>query len=220
MPAATPDPDPPPETEAVPGFFRRAAPPPPDPDDLDEPASSAPAPPDPDPDDGLPPGRMRGTERLYGIAVGVELLVVAVLNLTIQGGAGAPKSPDDTLMVIGVAGAALYLASLALRHRTVAAFGAIIAAYLVTLPRVPNRLSVAHLVALLAPVIYGLLLAQRQRKAAKAAVVGRPARTRSPRGPAPERRPSRTRSAPARSRPSGRYTPPKPKRAAPGRRGR
>jgi hypothetical protein len=202
----------------VAGFFRRAAPPPPDPEDLDEPARSVPAP--LDPDDGLPPGRMRGTERLYGIAVGVELLAVAVLNLTIQGGAGAPKSPDDTLMVIGVAGAVVYLASLALRHRTVAAFGAIIAAYLVTLPRVPNRLSVAHLVALLAPVIYGLLLAQRQRKAAKAAVVGRPARTRSTRSPAPDRRPGRTRSASARTRPSGRYTPPKTKRATPGRRGR
>jgi uncharacterized membrane protein YgcG len=117
------------------------------------------------PTEELPPSRMRGTESLYGYVVAVELVVVAVLNLTVRTGTGAPAHPQTTLQVIGIAASVALFGLLQVRSRTIVGFGAIVAAFFVTLPKVPNSLSLAHILALAVPLIYGLILTQRQRRA-------------------------------------------------------
>jgi hypothetical protein len=214
-------------------LFRRSAPPPPAEDDYDAeyeyedeiPEPELPRDPKPEadtPTDDFPASRLRGTEPLYGVVVGLELLVVAILNLAVQGGAGAPKHPDTLIMVLGVAVSVGFIGLLALRNRTVASFGAIGAAFFVTLPKVPSSLSLAHIMALLVPLAYALIITSRQRKMAKGALQrgGR----RAPRmSESRQSRATRSRNtttarpaAKAAGRPtSGRYTPPKARRAPP-----
>ena len=213
-------------------LFRRSAPPPPADNEYDdeEPESPPDAEPEDDrepedasePDD-FPASRLRGTEPLYGIVVGLELLVVAILNLAIQGGAGAPKHPDTFVMVIGVVASVAFLGLLTVRNRTVASFAAIGAAFFVTLPKVPSSLSLAHIMALLVPLAYALIITSRQRKMAKAAIQRggnrTPRRTRETRPTRAGRSRSATTTRPATrstGRPaSGRYTPPKARRTPP-----
>ena len=203
-----------------------------------EPYPGDPEPPDPEFDEPsapeLPPSRMRGTESLYGYVVALELLVVAVLNLTVRTGAGAPAHPQTALQIVGIAASVALVGVLQLRSRTIAGFGAIVAAFFVTLPKVPNSLSLAHILALAVPLIYGLVLTQRQRRAigsvrgnrrgggrtaggesagggrrGGSAVASRRDRT------APSGRGRRGRAAapePSGPRPNARYTPPKAKR--------
>jgi hypothetical protein len=119
----------------------------------------------PEADDGLKATSMRGTEPLYGYVVALELIVVAILNLTVTKGVGAPAKPSTGMGIIGLVAAAALLVVMRTRHRTAVAFSAIIAAFFVTLPKVPNSLKLAHVVALIFPVIYALILTQRQRRA-------------------------------------------------------
>lgn len=216
-------------------LFRRAVPPPPADDEELEVAAPAPASRERAAvevvDDGRPPSHMRGTEPMYGYLVGLELLVVAVLNLVVTGGAGAPKHPSTDLEYGGLVAAAVFVGLLQLRNRTVTGFAALGATYVVAgLPRVPTRLNVAHLVAIAVSLVYALLITQRQRKATgmsarrgrrgggRAAVGGggaggtRPAAGRSRRSAEPAR--------PAGPQRSARYTPPKAKRATGSRRAR
>jgi hypothetical protein len=184
---------------------------------------------EPDDELNLKPSELRGSEVMYGYMVAFELIVVSILNLTVTHGPGAPTGSQrllganltpHTLSVIGL------LASIALigvvywvRHRFVVAFAGIIAAFFVTLPKVPNTLTVAHLIALVVPVVYAFILTQRQRKAslAQSREGGRSASTRSSpadrRAGSTERRRNR-RKGPETTGPKAnrRYTPPKPKR--------
>jgi hypothetical protein len=207
-------------------LFRRSAAPPPAEDDYDDEAPETlpePEPVDEDATDDFPAGRLRGTEPLYGIVVGLELLVVAILNLAIQGGAGAPKHPDTFIMIIGVVASVAFLGLLAVRNRTVASFAAIGAAFFVTLPKVPSSLSLAHIMALLVPLAYALIITSRQRKMAKATLQRggsrAPRRTRETRQTRTTRSRNATTTRPAArstGRPtSGRYTPPKARRTPP-----
>lgn len=196
-------------------LFSRSAPPPPPEDDDDEVESVT-----PEVIDDLPPSRMRGTEPMYGYLVGLELLVVAVLNLVVTGGAGAPKHPSTTLEYAGLAASVVFLGVLQVRNRTLTGFVALGAAFFVTLPKVPSRLSVAHICALAIPLAYALIITQRQRKA-----VGMSARRGRRRASAasssrPSRRAQRARKAPEPTGPqrNARYTPPKAKRPTGGRR--
>lgn len=206
--------------------FRRSAPPaPPADDDELEVASPAERTQVAAPDSHLPPSRMRGTEPMYGYLVGLELLVVAVLNLVVTGGAGAPKHPPMALEYGGIAVSAVFVGLLQIRNRTLTGFAALAAAYVVAgLPKVPNRLNVTHLIAIAIALVYAILITQRQRKAmgvtarrtrrgGGGAGTGRPASSRSSRRP-PE--PARS-TGPQRS---ARYTPPKSKRTAGARRTR
>ena len=181
-------------------------------------------------DDGLPPSRLRGTEPTYGYAIGIELLVVAILNLVIRTGAGAPAHPQTTLEVIGVVASLGYTALISTRNRTVVGLAAIAAAFFVTLPKAPNSLYLAHLLALIFPLVYGILITQRQRKAISrtlggrrgAARTGMAARARQrdeQRDQARKGRPAQARRGgrvqpPPQSGPrrNSRYTPPKAKR--------
>lgn len=175
----------------------------------------------------LPPSRMRGTEPLYGYVVALELLVVAILNIVISKGKGAPAHPQTGLQIIGVVAPLVLVGLIQSRNRTMVGFAAIVAAFFVTLPKVPTQLAVAHVLALAVPLVYGLVITQRQRRA-----MGNSARRGGRRGPAADgarsggapasagtgaarRRGGRRgvkEEVPAGPRPNARYTPPKTKR--------
>lgn len=179
---------------------------------------------------GLKPSTMRGSEALYGYVVGLELVVVAVLNLTITSGRGAPVHPQTTLAAVGVAASIAYIGTIRLKNRMAAGFGAIVAAFFVTLPRVSNSLAIAHIFALVIPMAYGLIITQRQRRDSPRPVrgAGRGRRgdakaTASATGPAGTRpggrrgRGAKTPEPVSGPRPSARYTPPKTKQKPSGR---
>jgi hypothetical protein len=172
-------------------------------------------------DAALPPSRMRGTEPLYGYVVALELLVVAILNVVLRTGPGAPAHPQTTLQLLGIIASVGLFALIRVRNRTIVGLGAIVAAFFVTLPKVPNSLTLPHILALVVPLAYGLIVTQRQRRAIgntarsgrRAPGGARPAAARSSRGRQDTRR--RAAKAPAVAsgpRRSARYTPPKAKR--------
>jgi hypothetical protein len=165
----------------------------------------------------LDPSRLQKSEPLYGYVVALELAVVAVLNLVIIHGRGAPKHPNTTLAVIGLLAAIALVPVIHLRKRTLAAFAAILAAFFVTLPPVPSSLTFYHFFALAIAAGWALLIATRRRKDEKAyqAAGGRP----PARAERPQRREAKARKgAPEPTGPQAnrRYTPPKPKRRTPG----
>jgi hypothetical protein len=160
---------------------------------------------------------MRDPEPLYGYVVALELIAVSILNLTVTHGKGAPTHPSTTWSLVGL------LASIALvgiirttHHRLIVAFSCVIAAFFVTLPRVPDSLTVIHLLALIIPVVYAFYLSQRQRKAAAArlrAGRSRPASEAKGESGRRSRRGRREKEAPSGPQANRRYTPPKAKRA-------
>ncbi len=163
----------------------------------------------------IKPSAMQGREFLYGHAVAATLIAVAIANFVVTKGPGAPKNPQTTLSILGLVAALAMLPLLHTRNRFIAPFGAVIAAFFVTFPRGPNSLQSLHVLAIVFPLVYALLLTQRQRKAAIAQVKagGRPSR--EPRASRRQRAAEQGKGtnrpgAPARNR---RYTPPKAKRA-------
>ncbi len=177
----------------------------------------------------LPASRMRGTEPLYGYVVGLELLVVAILNTVITTGKGAPAHPQTWLHIVGIVASVGFFGVLQSRHRTIVGFSAIIAAFFVTMPKVPNSLGLPHILALAFPMVYALIITQRQRRALTSAMkAGRGSRGRARTGgradaraaggngtarSADRRRGGKAAAAgPAGPRASARYTPPKAKR--------
>jgi hypothetical protein len=190
--------------------------------------------PDTEPDDDLTlkPSAMRGQETMYGYLIALELIAVSILNLADTHGAGAPTGPQKifgaslTSRELSVVGLIVSIALLGVvykvRHRFVVAFAGIIAAFFVTLPKVPKSLTATHLIALVIPVVYAFILTQRQRKATLARSQARQrgestGSSRSApadrRAEASERRRNRGKGAePTGPRANRRYTPPKPKR--------
>jgi hypothetical protein len=170
------------------------------------------------------PSRLQGNETLYGYVVALELMVVAILNLVVIHGKGAPQHPDTTLSVLGVVAAVALIAVLQLRKRTVAAFTAILAAFVVTLPKVPTSLTFYHFFALAIAAGWGLVIATRRRKAEKAGLASGGAsaartsrRETAPAGRKPKEKSRRGAPAPSGPQANRRYTPPKPKRRSSGR---
>jgi hypothetical protein len=182
--------------------------------DEDEPVRAA------ESDEPVDPSRLRGTEPLYGLVVAAELIGVAILNLTETTGKGAPKHPQTGLQVAGLIFAIAFVPLLLTRRRTLAAFGSIIGAFFVTLPRTPDKLTLYHLFGLSIAAGYGLVIATRRRREEKALGIG-------PTRPAPRPRSGGRRAQPGPRNPrpeaskgpqaNRRYTPPKPKRKTPGR---
>jgi len=164
---------------------------------------------------------------MYGYLVVLLLIGVSILNLTDTHGKGAPTGPQHLfgatvtsahLAVIGLVASVALVGVMQTRNRLIVPLAAIAAAFLTTLPKVPNSLSVSHLLALVVPVMYAFILTQRQRKSTVAHTrAGGPAKPRTTpaerRAEAAERRRSRrqrmVQSGPAANR---RYTPPKAKR--------
>ena len=116
----------------------------------------------------LKPTAMRGNELLYGYLIAGELILVSILNLAVTHGTGAPKHPNHVVEILGLVASVALLGVLQTRHRFIVPFAMILAAYLVVYPKTPNSLTLAHLFALVLPVIYALILMQRQRKASLA----------------------------------------------------
>jgi hypothetical protein len=168
----------------------------------------------------LKPTDMRGNEALYGYILAAELVVVSVFNLVFTHGKGAPAHPPTTLSVVGLIVSVAFGALVRTHNRFIVSFAALIAAFFVTLPRVPSKLFVFHLLALILPLIYALVLMQRQRKAtlaaAKSGSGGRqtPAQRRAEADARRRERRQQKRGAPPPPKvaPSRRYTPPKAKR--------
>jgi hypothetical protein len=175
----------------------------------------------------LKPSAMRGTEALYGYVVALELIVVAIVNLTVTHGKGAPKNPQTALSLVGLAASIALVLIVRTGNRMIVSLSAIGAAFFVTLPAVPNSVRAIHILALIIPVIYAFILTQRQRRAttalAKAGRAGRssPARGATKAAPgeraAEDRNRRRAKKKGAATGPvaSRRYTPPKPKRPRP-----
>lgn len=168
-------------------------------------------------DTDLKPSAMRGNETIYGYVVLLELVAVAIINLTVTHGKGAPKHPQALMAAIGLVAAAIYGGTLRTRNRFIVGFTAILAAFVVSIPQVPNSVKLYHVFALAIPLVYALILTQRQRKAALALVRS---------GKAPQAKPAADRRAEALARrqakkrgpvPAGpaasrRYTPPRARR--------
>lgn len=134
----------------------------PPPDDLDAAVADAEA--------GLKPSTMRRPEPLYGYLIALELAVISVINLVVRHGKGAPKHPDTGVAVIGLVASLGLFALIQSRHRFIVGFAAIVAAFLVTLPKGPNSIQLFHLFGLVFPVVFALVLTQRQNRATKAQI--------------------------------------------------
>lgn len=173
----------------------------------------------------LKPSAMRGNEALYGYVVGLELIVVSILNLVVIHGKGAPAHPSTGLAVIGLVASIAAMALVRTHHRLIVPLALIVAAFFVTLPRGPDSLGPAHIFALIIPVIYAFIVTQRQRKATQALTrAGRstpakstpakstPASGRAEGGRRRARKQDGAATGPTANR---RYTPPKPKRRKP-----
>lgn len=159
---------------------------------------------------------MQGNEYMYGHVVAAILIAVAIANFILRHGAGAPKKPQTALEIVGLVAAIALLPILQTRNRFIAPFAAVIAAFFVTFPRGPNSLQSLHVLAIIFPLVYALLLTQRQRKAAIAQAKSGGA----PKPAARARRRKRSKDAeesradhPKSPTPNRRYTPPKAKRA-------
>jgi hypothetical protein len=165
---------------------------------------------------GLKPSTMRGSEPRYALGVAVILLVVAVLNFAIRHGKGAPKHPSTGLEVLGLVAALAVFPLLRTNNRFIVPFGSVVAAFFVTLPSGPNSIKSLHVLAIIFPLAFALVLTQRQRKAALANARSRAvSRSAGAAAPARARRSGRRRKEEQPSGPTAnrRYTPPKPKRA-------
>jgi hypothetical protein len=155
---------------------------------------------------------MRGKEALYGYGVTAELVLVAVLNLLVTHGKGAPTHPATTISVIGLVVALALPVAIRTNNRTIGGLGAVVAAFFVALPRVPNSLQMAHILAFVLPIAYSFTLTQRQRKLATAEMKARRATAAAQPRPARRRRARKDPEPPKGPQPSRRYTPPKAKR--------
>jgi len=165
------------------------------------------------------PDALSSNETVYGWVVALELALVAVLNVTDTHGKGAPAHPQTTLSAIGVAAAVAFFGLLRLKKRSLISFGAILAAFFVTLPPVPTSLGLYHLFAIVIAAAYGIVLISRRRRAERQSG-GRTTRAASRRSSAGIANSSGVRARPSARRSSarkqsGRYTPPKPRRRAP-----
>jgi hypothetical protein len=177
--------------------------------------------------DDLKPSAMRGNEMLYGYLIAGELVLVAILNLTVTHGKGAPTHPSRPIEVVGLLASLALFGVLQTRHRFIVPFAMIIAAYIVVYPKTPDSLTLAHLLGLILPVVYAILLMQRQRKAALAQARGRGGRGGGARLTPEERRAEATQRRqerrdkrrgiipPSGPQKSSRYTPPKARRPKP-----
>jgi hypothetical protein len=169
----------------------------------------------------LKPTQMRGNEAMYGYILSAELIVVSVLNLTFTHGKGAPAHPPTTLSAVGLIVSVGFGALVRTHNRFIVSFAALIAAFFVTLPRIPQSLFIYHVFGLIFPLVYALVLMQRQRKATLAQTGSTARQTPAQRRAAADARRNERRQQkrgappPPKVAPNRRYTPPKAKRPRP-----
>ena len=165
---------------------------------------------------------MRGNEVTQGYVVAGILAVVALLNLTVTTGAGAPRHPAYWYSILGLVAAAGLVVSIRFRNRLISPFVAVVGAFLVTVATAPKSLGVPHIVALGVTVAYAVILSLRHPRDQR---LVSPTATAADRRAAAEARRRRRKGEPEPSVPvvkrppaNRRYTPPKATKARDNRR--
>jgi hypothetical protein len=160
--------------------------------------------------DGLRPIDLRGWEIQAGYLVAVIIAAIAVLELLVTGGAGAPTHTDYILPVVALALAVGQAATIPRHNRLITGVLGIVAGLIVDFDRVPNSLVVPHSIAIFAPLVYAFLVTQRYSRAQRAL---QPPRQPRQRGGASARSSRRAKAEPEPTGPKAnrRYTPPKPR---------
>ena len=138
--------------------------------------------------------------------------------LVVTKGKGAPAHPQPIWAALGVAFGVATVLSIRFTNRLLTSMLAIAGGFVAGQARTPQSLSGVKIVALLAPVIYGVMIFRRQSKADRsrrtAMARERADARRAAKGTAgtATRSGTRSRAVPGRPTPSGRYTPPKARR--------
>lgn len=157
--------------------------------------------------DSLPPVRLRDWEIPAAYVVAGVVALVAVLELTVTTGTGAPKNPDVILPAVGLVLAVGQAISVRWANRLVTGILGIVAGFTLGYTKTPDSLSLVRDVGLFVPFVYGFIMTQRQSRAQRA--LGGPRGSRRSRGGG---RSSPVAAEPTSGpRPNRRYTPPKAK---------
>lgn len=194
-------------------LFSRQASPDPDDDDFDP----APKPASPAAGD-LRPIRLRDWEIPVGYLVAAFVVLLAVLELVITKGKGAPKTPDTLLPVVALIIGVAQAATISLKNRLVTGILGVLGGLAVAYVRVPDSLSIPHSIGFIGPFVYAFLITQRHSRAQRALQGPRRPRqggggsgARGGSGSGSGRRGSKAPIEPTGIKASRRYTPPKPK---------
>jgi hypothetical protein len=162
-------------------------------------------------EDAANPASMKGNEPILGLVVAFVILIVAVLDLTVTKGTGAPKHAETWAPLIGIGLAVVLAVSLRWRNRLASPFIAIFAAYFVEVGKTPKSLTYPHVLALASAVGVAVMLTLRHRQDQKAAGTVSAADRRAAADARRRRRKGEPEPVTAVKRPppSARYTPPK-----------
>lgn len=177
----------------------------PRPEDPEEELDSFPAPTRPEPPSNLRPIELRDWEIPAGYAIAGFIVLLAILELTITSGRGAPRNPSTILpLLAGVIGV-IQAATIRFKNRLVTALVGVAGGLLIASTRVPDSLGIPHSLGFLAPLVYAFLVTNRHNRAQRAL-----------RGPRNQAQRGGRRGAKAAPEPTGpkanrRYTPPRPK---------
>lgn len=163
----------------------------------------------------MPSNRLRGNEITYGYIVGGIIAVAGIIMLVVTTGKGAPTHPQPIWAALGVVLGLATVLTIRFSNRMLTSLVAIAGGFVSGQAKTPSSLSGVKIVALLAPVVYGMLIFRRQSKADRVLRASRPRQSPAERraGRARGRNAGATKDEPVPGRPkaSGRYTPPKAK---------
>ena len=161
-------------------------------------------------DDELPTSRMRGNELTYAVVAGIVVVVSGVVLLVDRHGKGAPTHPHVVWQAVAIAAGAGLIASVRLRNRLASASLALVGGFCIGQVRSPNVLAGVKTAGFLLPAAFAILVYLRQTRADRAkrqadraaGRTGGGSRTGGSASPSAA-------TVTARTRPTGRYTPPK-----------
>jgi hypothetical protein len=158
----------------------------------------------------LPPNRLRDWEIPGAYASGAVVAILAILELVVTKGSGAPKHSEPIFPIIGLVLIAGQVATVRLANRLLTAAATVLAALAIFYDKVPSALSAPRIAGFFIPFLYAFLVIQRHSRAQKALLPPRGSRrgatSSNARGSRGKKAPEPT-GIPA----SRRYTPPKPK---------
>jgi len=153
----------------------------------------------------LRPIELREWEIPAGYAIAGFIVLLAVLELVITTGKGAPKNPSPILPLLALAIGLVQAATIRFKNRLVTALVGVAGGLLIATTKVPDSLGIPHSLGFLAPLVYAFLVTNRHNRAQRAQ---RGPRNQPQRG---GRRGSKAAPEPTGPKASRRYTPPRPK---------
>lgn len=158
------------------------------------------------------PIELRDWEIPVGYAVAGFVVLLAILELTVTSGKGAPKNPNPVLPSIALVVGLAQAATIRYKNRLLTAILGVVGGLLIAYVPVPYSLGILHSIGFLAPFVYAFLITQRHSRAQRALQGPRNrARAGGRRGAKPPPEPSGPKA-------SRRYTPPRSKEDRPRRR--